>query len=70
MTGDMETALKMTLARYSDNEQEALMMIWKSVHVEKPAPAAEKPAKNNAAASSSNTSKTLAELLQEAAMMN
>lgn len=69
MTGNMETALKMTLARYSDNEQEALMMIWKSVHVEKPAPA-EKPAKNNAAASSSNTSKTLAELLQEAAMMN
>lgn len=66
----METALKMTLARYSDNEQEALMMIWKSVHVEKPAPAAEKPTKNNAAASSSNTSKTLAELLQEAAMMN
>lgn len=70
MTGDMETALKMTLARYSDNEQEALMMIWKSVHVEKPAPAAEKPAKNNAAAFSSNTSKTLAELLQEAAAMN
>lgn len=36
MTQDMETALDMTLARYSDTEREALKMIWKSVHVDEP----------------------------------
>lgn len=34
ITSDINTALDMTLARYNENEREALKMIWKSVHVE------------------------------------
>ena len=33
LTSDIDKALDMTLARYSDTDREALKMIWKSVHV-------------------------------------
>lgn len=36
ITSDINAALDMALARYTENEREALKMIWTSIHVEEP----------------------------------